>query len=103
MNSRQYPILSRPERPVSDSFHDLIAALAVKLDEVRRCDVSEGHARSVGKRDIAALFARISSRDRHSIEELMQLVSAHQPDERVHSIFSDDGELTSAADTERGR
>ena len=73
----------RSEVPLSTAFRDLVAALAAKLDETARSDARERHAHDEGKDDIASLFARIAARDRHSIDELMQSLGAHQPEERV--------------------
>lgn len=81
------------EMPVSDSYHDLVMALADKLESTRLYGGYERHAQFGGKPDIATLFSRIASRDRHSIEELMQSLREHQEDERTgrtHSTFSAD-------------
>jgi hypothetical protein len=69
--------------PLSNAFHDIVAALAAKLDETSKSDMRERHAHGEGKHDIAAMFARIAARDRRSIDELMQSMSAHQPEERA--------------------
>lgn len=82
-------LLSRSEMPVSDCYHDLVTALATKLREIKHYDACERHAHLEDKRDIASLFARIASRDRRSIDELMQSLGAHQPEEHVHSIVAD--------------
>lgn len=98
ITNRYDPSLTQSEMPVSDPFHDLVAALATKLDETKRYDDCERHAHGEGKHDIAAMFARIASRDRHSIEELMQSLSEHQTEERVHSIFADGDDTAASAD-----
>lgn len=91
MSPREYvPQQGHSEMPVSESFHDLVASLAAKLDETRQYDTYERHARAESKHDLAALFARLAARDRRSIEELMQSLRAHEPEERVHSIFVED-------------
>lgn len=74
---------ARTEVPLSTSFRDVVAALAAKLEDTARSDAREERAIAAGKADIASLFARIAARDRHSIDELMQSLSAHQPEERV--------------------
>lgn len=78
----------RSEKPVSNTFHNLVQLLNVKLDSAARYGLYEQDAYEEGYRDCAQQFARLAERDRQSIAELLECVRLHVGDARTHSIFS---------------
>lgn len=72
------------EEPVSARFHELIAAVHAKLEQLKLCDVAEASAG--GDERTRTIYRRVASRDRHSLDELLHELARELPQQRTHAI-----------------
>lgn len=77
----------REAKPVSNTFHNLVQTLSVKLDSAARYGLYEEDAHSEGHEDCAQQFEAMAERERQSIRELVECIQRHVGEEPGHSIF----------------
>jgi hypothetical protein len=67
----------RTERPVKNTFHNLVQTLSVKLDSAARYGLYQEDATKDGFDDCAAVFERLADRERESIRDLVSCIREH--------------------------
>ena len=65
------------QEPVSNTLHNLIQTLSVKIDSAARYPTYQEDARSHGCKQCEDLFGRIAETDQQIIEELTGHLGAH--------------------------
>lgn len=65
----------RKEQPVSNTLHNLIPTLSVKLDSAARYGLYQDDARKDGAEECEALFRRLGDLERKAIDDLVARVS----------------------------
>jgi len=68
------------ERPVTNTFHNLIQTLSVKIDSAARYGLYGADAREDGMEDCAALFDELAGQERGQIDRLLGCLRHHMGD-----------------------
>lgn len=68
------------ERPVTNTFHNLIQTLSVKIDSAARYGLYQADARDDGMDDCAELFGELARTEREQIDRLVGSLREHMAD-----------------------
>jgi|GEM_PF-3537471 len=68
------------ERPVTNSFHNIIQTLSVKIDSAARYGLYADDAREDGMTDCATMFDQLASQERSQIDRLLGCLRTHMQD-----------------------
>ncbi len=67
----------RAEGPVTNTVHNLIQTLSVKLDSASRYGLYQEDAQKDGFDDCAATFSRLAEQEQEGIEQLLTCLREH--------------------------
>ncbi len=67
----------REEQPVSNTIHNLIQTLSVKLDSAARYSLYQEDARKDEFEDCASVFGRLAQQEGEQIQELVNCLQQH--------------------------
>jgi len=68
------------ERPVTNSFHNIIQTLSVKIDSAARYGLYADDAREDGMTDCATMFDELASQEHGQIDRLLGCLRTHMQD-----------------------
>jgi rubrerythrin len=68
------------ERPVTNTFHNIVQALSVKIDSAARYGLYADDAREEGMTDCADMFNELGSQERAQIDRLLGCLRQHVED-----------------------
>ncbi len=68
------------ERPVTNTFHNIVQALSVKIDSAARYGLYADDAREEGMTDCADVFNELGSQERAQIDRLLGCLRQHVED-----------------------
>jgi hypothetical protein len=71
------------ESPVSDTIHNLVQTLSIKLDSAHRYGLYQQDAIREGHEDCAQIFADIAARERETIDRLVRCLQERIGDTTV--------------------
>jgi rubrerythrin len=69
-------------RPVTNTFHNIVQALSVKLDSAARYGLYADDAREDGMTDCATVFNELASQEGEQIDRLLGCLRQHVQDAR---------------------
>lgn len=70
------------ERPVTNTFHNIVQTLNIKLDSAARYGLYADDAREDGQTDCAEMFGELAAQERTQIDRLLGCLRAHMGDAR---------------------
>ncbi|MFP5361351.1 MAG: hypothetical protein ACLGI5_01320 [Thermoleophilia bacterium] len=70
------------ERPVTNTFHNIIQCLSVKIDSAARYGLYADDAREDGMSDCADMFGELAAQERVQIDQLLGRLREHMQDAR---------------------
>lgn len=70
------------ERPVTNTFHNIVQTLSIKLDSAARYGLYADDAREDGMSDCANMFGELASQERTQIDRLLGCLRDHVQDAR---------------------
>jgi len=68
------------ERPVTNTFHNIIQTLSIKIDSAARYGLYADDAREDGMTDCADMFGELASHERAQIDQLLGCLRQHMGD-----------------------
>ena len=68
------------ERPVTNTFHNIIQTLSVKIDSAARYGLYADDAREDGMSDCTDMFHELASQERAQIDRLLGCLRQHMQD-----------------------
>ena len=68
------------ERPVTNTFHNLVQTLSVKIDSAARYGLYADDAREEGMTDCADMFGEVAAQERAQIDRLIECLRHHMND-----------------------
>jgi len=68
------------ERPVTNTFHNIIQTLSIKIDSAARYGLYADDAREDGMTDCADMFGELASQERGQIDQLLGCLRQHMGD-----------------------
>lgn len=68
------------ERPVTNSFHNIIQTLSIKIDSAARYGLYADDAREDGMTDCAEMFGELATQERAQIDRLLGCLHTHMQD-----------------------
>lgn len=68
------------ERPVTNTFHNIIQCLSVKIDSAARYGLYADDAREDGMSDCADMFGELAAQERMQIDRLLGCPREHMQD-----------------------
>lgn len=67
----------RTEEPVTNTVHNLVQTLSMKLDSAARYGLYQDDARKDAMEDCAQVFGRLADREQESIQDLLSCLKDH--------------------------
>lgn len=67
-------------KPVTNTFHNIIQTLSIKIDSAARYGLYEADARDEGHEDCARLFGELGTNEHEQIDKLLGCLRQHVTD-----------------------